>query len=106
LDVFLLHARARVLCAMYFLFSLTPVRGGGFGFACASGVPAAYATAGLMCDIFLIFIDPCAGRRFWVCLRLGVPAAYATAGLMCDVFFIFIDPCAGRHVLLLLRQKK
>jgi hypothetical protein len=33
------------------------------------GVPAACASASLMCDIFFIFIDPCAGRHLLSLLR-------------------------------------
>jgi hypothetical protein len=54
---------------MYFLFSLTPVRGGGFGCARAFGVPTACATAGSMLDVLFIFIDPCAGRHSLFLLR-------------------------------------
>jgi hypothetical protein len=32
-------------------------------------IPTAFATAGLMLDIFFIFIDPCAGRHLLSLLR-------------------------------------
>jgi hypothetical protein len=35
LLVFLLHALPRVICWFYFLFSLTPVRGGTYFLCCA-----------------------------------------------------------------------
>jgi hypothetical protein len=35
----------------------------------ALGVPAAFATAGLMLALYFIFIDPCAGRHLLSLLR-------------------------------------
>jgi hypothetical protein len=37
--------------------------------ALAPWIPTAFATAGLMLDLFFIFIDPCAGRHLLSLLR-------------------------------------
>jgi hypothetical protein len=52
-----------------YLFSLTPVQGGGFWFARALVFQLLGATAGFMLALFFIFFDPCAGRRLLLLLR-------------------------------------
>ena len=60
--VFLLHALARVICWIYFIF-IGPCAGRRFLVCSRLGVPTACASADFMCDIFFIFFDPCAGRH-------------------------------------------